>query len=154
MGSLSDEKAGPRRDPPFLDGHDVRRQAVRPRRADVGAHRRGVGVTLDLVEREGAIHDVAHLRGHVRRALRERRRPLRRRGDEQARIGHVAVDRATGEQPKHRGAQAEDVGPAVDLGTINAAADRARRKSAWTFTVRDAERIFVSDWFNRIVSEH
>ncbi|WP_433930035.1 hypothetical protein AB3662_39670 [Sorangium cellulosum] len=36
----------------------------------------------------------------------------------------------------------------------NAAADRARRKINWTFTVRDAERIFGSDWFNRIVSEH
>jgi hypothetical protein len=36
----------------------------------------------------------------------------------------------------------------------NADADRARRKINWKFTVRDAERIFGSDWFNRIVSEH
>ncbi|MDC0685600.1 hypothetical protein [Sorangium atrum] len=36
----------------------------------------------------------------------------------------------------------------------NTAADQARRKIDWTFTVRDAERIFGSDWFNRIVSEH
>ncbi|CAN91079.1 hypothetical protein predicted by Glimmer/Critica [Sorangium cellulosum So ce56] len=36
----------------------------------------------------------------------------------------------------------------------NAAADRARRKIDWTFTVRDAERIFGSDWFNRIVAKH
>ncbi|WP_438016337.1 IS630 family transposase [Sorangium sp. So ce315] len=36
----------------------------------------------------------------------------------------------------------------------NAAADRARRTINGTFTVRDAERVFGSHWFNRIVSEH
>jgi hypothetical protein len=36
----------------------------------------------------------------------------------------------------------------------NADADRARRKINWKFTVRDAERIFGSEWFNRILSEH
>ncbi|WP_437617194.1 transposase [Sorangium sp. So ce834] len=35
----------------------------------------------------------------------------------------------------------------------DAAAVRARRKINWKFTVGDAERIFGSDWFNRIVSE-